>query len=149
MFEFSGLKLAGLAMPVVKLFMRGQKRGRNRPARGNRLGQDSEQRLRRVDALLRAARPIEERIADPVAAAHNGLRKHGVSKPEPRPEILIIRIDQRAIVDAARCRLDQRIGGGVEVGPVVVPFPDRCRELPAETQVNGQFRSHAVVILNV
>ncbi len=69
MLETMGLKLDGLSMPVREAFLRSEEGSRNCAAGGNRLGKKSEERLRSVDAFLRASDPIEEGVADAVPAA--------------------------------------------------------------------------------
>ena len=50
---------------------------------------------------MRAAGPVEERVTDPVSGADGSLRIETVSQAQARPEILVIRIHERAIKQAA------------------------------------------------
>ena len=84
------MKAAGLAMLVVKLFCVVRKAG----DAGIRLAEDAEQGLRSVDPLLRASRPVEERVADAVSGANHGLRVDAVRQAEPRAVVFVVGMNQ-------------------------------------------------------
>ena len=127
----------------------GSEETRRHHAARNRLRLNAEQRLRRVDAFLRATHAVEERIADTVAGAEDRLRKRAVRQSQARSIILVVRVDQCAIEDTAAGSLHQRVGGRIEIGPVVVAVPDGRRVIPAQAEVQRQVLRHAVIVLEV
>ena len=79
-----------------------------------------------------AAQPVEVDVADAVAAADHRLVVDRVGQAEARREVVAVGIDQRAVVDRAVLRLDQRVGDRIVVGEEVVLLPLRRGELVAQ-----------------
>src|SRR5208283_190344 len=143
------VEVGGIVNTCRETVLRSEEGGRRRAAGGNRLRQNPEQSLRSVDPFLRASGPVEERITDAVSSAQDGFGIQAISQAQARTEILVIGMNQSAIIDAAARRLDQSVGGGIEVRPVVIPLPNRRREFPTKSEVQRKLRIHAEVVLEV
>ena len=96
-----------------------------------------------------AAETIEVHVARAVGGAQHRLVVQAVGRAEAGRPVVAIRIDQRAIVDRAILRLQQRARRRVEVGQIVVVFPLRRGELVAHAEVQRQRRRHAPVVLQI
>jgi hypothetical protein len=129
--------------------LRRQEGHRHWPPCRNRLADDSEDCRGRIDSLLRAAGAIEKRVADSIFPAHDRLRRRAIRKADSRTEVLVIGIDQCAIVQTAAGRLDQLIRYRIEVGSFVVTFPNRRCKLPSQPEIQCQLQRHSVVVLHV
>ena len=78
---------------VGRLRMRAMAEQGDRAARRDCLVQDAEERLRRIDAFLRAAHAIEEGVADAITRPHDGLGIDVVRHADARAEIFVIGMD--------------------------------------------------------
>ena len=96
-----------------------------------------------------AAEPVEVDVADAVAAAEHRLAVDRERHAEARREVVAIGIDQRALVDRAVLRLDQRVRVGIEVGEEVVLLPLRRGELIAQPEVQRQPVGRPEVVLQI
>lgn len=77
------------------------------------------------------------------------MRVDTVGQAQSRRPVVAIGTDERPVCDRAIPRLNQRVGGRIEVRQVVVPLPLRGRKLVADAGVHGQVVPHAPVILQV
>ena len=127
----------------------GEEGGRHRAARRYRLAEDAEKGLRSIDSLLGAAGPVEERVADAISGADYGFGIDAVRQAKPRPVVFVVRVDQAALEQVAAGGFDHAVGGGVEIGVIVVPLIERGSELPAQSEVQRKFRVHPVVVLEI
>ena len=96
-----------------------------------------------------AAEPVEVDVAEPVAGAHHGLVVHRPRGAEARREVVAIRVHQRAVVDRAVLRADQRVGRRIEVGEEVVLLVLRRAVLVAQAGVERHVRADLDVVLEV
>src|ERR1022692_3211642 len=136
-------------MLVLKLFRVVRKVAGTAPPRRYGLAEDAEKGLRSIDALLGASGPVEERVADAISGADYGFGIDAVRQAKPRPVVFVVRVDQTALEQAAAGGFDHAVGGGVEIGVIVVPLIEGGSELPAQSEVQRKFRVHPVVVLKI
>ncbi len=72
-----------------------------------------------------------------------------VGEAEARAEVLIVGMDERAVVETTAGRLDQCVGGGIEVRPVVIALPEGRCEFPSQAEVQCQLGRDAVIVLKI
>ena len=106
--------------------------------------------LRAVDRQhVGAAGAVEVHVADPIAAARDGALDRRPGEAQPRPEVVLVRVDGRAILQRPVPGQHHRPGLGVPVGQHVVVLGPRRGELVAQAQVEGQLVVDPPVILHV
>ena len=127
-------------------FLRGPERRRQRVA----LHRDRVDDLRAVDRQdVAAARPIEVHVADAPAAAQHRPRRDRVGKAEPRPPVVAIGIDERAVVDRSVLRLNHAARVGIPVRQDVVFLPVRRGVFVAKPEVQRQPIAHPHIVLEI
>ena len=121
--------------------------GRQEVRRGRRLRRNRDDGLRGIVGQdVGRTGAVEVGITDPVAATDRGLVEWRVGEPEPRPEIVPVRIDQ---IPVGFRRAHHGLRGRVEVGGVVVALPERRDVLVAQAEVHGELVVDADVVLHV
>ena len=106
--------------------------------------------LRAVDAeFVGAAHPVQVHVADAVAAAKDGFLFRAVRQTDAGRPVPVVGVDQRAVIDAAICGRQNRIGGGIEIGEHVVTLPARGGVFPTHPKVQGELGSDAIVVLEI
>ena len=130
-----------------------------RHAGGKRVSESYLRRRAAVECLRIALRRVVIKIADagksrrrspvdPVAAAHHRACVCAVGEAEPRLKLAVVVLNQVAGLPVL-ARNDDRAGGRVERGLLVVLRHKRRRQLPAQTQVQRQHPGRLPIILEV
>ncbi len=96
-----------------------------------------------------AAKTEVVEITHSVASADDSRRRGLVGETHPGSEVFGVQIDQRAVVERTTRRLDQGIGGGIEIGEKVMLLPVWRYQLIAQTEVQRELIAGLVVVLDV
>ena len=102
------------------------------------------------------------RVADAKAAANRSLGVDRIGEADARPKVGVVRVDEGLSVgpagvhrsDAIACNSSRRrgeygLGGGIEVGDVVIQLTVGRAVLPAQTDIQSKVRKRLPVVLRV
>src|SRR5882762_8166687 len=85
---------------------------------------------------VRTAETIEVNVSDTIAATEHGFVGDAVCKSKPRCKVVVIRIDERAVIKRTIFGLNDRVCCRIVVRKPVVLFIKRCRKLVSEAGID-------------
>ena len=119
-----------------------------RPGPGGQVvGDGGLEEQRRVERKPQVGAGALHELGDPVAAAHDGPLGRAPGDAEARLVALVIRLVERALLDAAVLREDLLAGREIEVRLPIVFLDQRRRVCPAQAEIQRQVRSDLEVVL--